>query len=333
MSTPVFGQIIIGPPGSGKTTYCHGMAQFLRNLGRAVTIINLDPANDHVPYEAGIDLGDLIQLSEVMDSYQLGPNGGLLYCMEFLDRNLDWLLNRVTKVKDTYLLIDCPGQVELYTHDQSMKSIIGRLEQFGTRLCCVNMVDSHYCSDPSKFISVCLTSLNSMLQIELPHVNVLSKVDLIEKYGRLQFNIDFYTDVLDLEFLLEAMSEDPFVKKYKKMNEALIDLVQNYSLVSFIPLHIDSADRMLTVKNHVDKANGYCFGSQEERNLRMMMSSAYGVADFESAKTADIREKFMDLDLPGETPSTFTTSGPKRQRKEKLGNDLDLIDMEPGFQI
>lgn len=329
MTSPtIFGQIIIGPPGSGKTTYCHGMAQFLRNLGRQVTIINLDPANDHVPYEAGIDLGDLIQLEEVMDAYRLGPNGGLLYCMEFLERNFDWLLSRVTKVKDTYLLIDCPGQVELYTHNPSMKNIIGRLEKFGTRLCCVNMVDSHYCSDPSKFISVCLTSLNSMLQIELPHVNILSKVDLIEKYGRLQFNIDFYTDVLDLEFLLDAMSEDPFVKKYKKMNEALTDLIQNYSLVNFIPLHIDSAERMLNVKNHVDKANGYCFGSQEERNLRTMMTSAYGVTDFESAKTADIREKFMDLEVPGELPSQN-----KRKRKEKFGNDLDLIDMEPGFQI
>ena len=46
------------------------------------------------------------------------------------------------------------------------------------RLTCVNLVDSHHCSDAGKFVSVCLTSLTSMLQIALPHVNLLSKVML-----------------------------------------------------------------------------------------------------------------------------------------------------------
>ena len=32
----VFGQVVIGPPGSGKTTYCNGMSQFLSLLGRYV---------------------------------------------------------------------------------------------------------------------------------------------------------------------------------------------------------------------------------------------------------------------------------------------------------
>ena len=60
--------------------------------------------------------------------------------------------------------------------DIPVKNVISRLERFGTRLCCVNLVDSHYCSDGAKFVSVCLTSLNTMLQIELPHINILSKV-------------------------------------------------------------------------------------------------------------------------------------------------------------
>ena len=30
----VFGQVVVGPPGSGKTTYCNGMSQFLSLIGR-----------------------------------------------------------------------------------------------------------------------------------------------------------------------------------------------------------------------------------------------------------------------------------------------------------
>lgn len=49
----------------------------------------------------------------------------------------------------------------------------------------MHLVDSHYCADPAKFISVLCTSLSTMLHVELPHVNVLSKMDLIEQYGKL----------------------------------------------------------------------------------------------------------------------------------------------------
>ena len=57
-------------------------------------------------------------------------------------------------------------------------------------------MDAHLCSDPSKYISALLVSLSTMLHLELPHVNLLSKIDLIQQYGKLQFNLDFYTEVI-----------------------------------------------------------------------------------------------------------------------------------------
>jgi len=56
---------------------------------------------------------------------------------------------------------------------------------FFQQLAAVHLVDSHHCSDPTKFISVLLTSLSTMIHVELPHVNVLSKIDLVEQYGKL----------------------------------------------------------------------------------------------------------------------------------------------------
>ena len=141
----------------------------------------------------------------------LGPNGGLVYCIEHLETNFEWLASKLKDFNDHYLIIDCPGQVELFTHNNAIKNLISRIEkECSVRLCAVHLVDSHYCADASKFVAVCLTSLTTMLQLELPHVNILSKVDLIEKYGKLDFNIDYYTEVLDLDYLLERISDDPF---------------------------------------------------------------------------------------------------------------------------
>lgn len=293
----MFGQVVIGPPGSGKTTYCNGMGEFMTRLGRQVSLINLDPANDLVPYVPAIDISELITLEEVMDKLKLGPNGGLIYCMEYLEKNIDWLIEKLKKIpKQHYILMDFPGQVELYTHHNSVRNILSALLKLDHRLAAVHLVDSHYCSDPGKFIAVLLTSLSAMLQVELPHVNVLSKADLIQSYGKLAFNLDFYTDVLDLTYLLDQLQDDPIFKKYKKMNAALVEIIQDYSLVSFVALNIKKNESILRVLQTVDKANGYMFGDTEERNLQSMLSCAIG-AEFEYEKIKDIQEKYvMDSD-------------------------------------
>ena len=58
----LFGQVVVGPPGSGKTTYCHGMNMFVAELGRKCHIVNLDFANDILPYTPSVDVRDLVSL-------------------------------------------------------------------------------------------------------------------------------------------------------------------------------------------------------------------------------------------------------------------------------
>lgn len=288
-----FGQVVIGPPGSGKTTYCVGMQEFLSQLGRKVVVVNMDPANEGLPYTCGVDVSELVTLDDVMEGLKLGPNGGLLYCMEYLEANLDWLEKKLNQYSDYYFLFDCPGQVELYTHQTSVKNIFAQLSKWNFRLASVHLVDSHYCADPAKFISVLCTSLSTMLHVELPHVNILSKMDLIEQYGKLAFNLDFYTEVMDLNYLLDHLAADPFFKKFHHLNRKLAEVVQDYGLVSFVPLNVQDKESMTQVLRTVDKANGYCFGDLEERNLQAMMSAAVG-ADFHFDSTLGLQEKYVE---------------------------------------
>ena len=70
-----------------------------------------------------------------MDAHGLGPNGGMLYCMEYLEANFDWLESRLQELgKDAYVLFDIPGQVELGTNHESLKRIIQRLSKIGFRV-------------------------------------------------------------------------------------------------------------------------------------------------------------------------------------------------------
>ena len=60
-------------------------------IGRKCSIVNLDPANEHTNYTAAIDVRDIVRLEDIMRDDELGPNGGILYAMEELEHNLDWL--------------------------------------------------------------------------------------------------------------------------------------------------------------------------------------------------------------------------------------------------
>lgn len=67
------------------------MHQFLSAIGRKCSVVNLDPANEHTSYPCALDIRDLVTLEEIMEHEELGPNGGVLYALEELEENVEWL--------------------------------------------------------------------------------------------------------------------------------------------------------------------------------------------------------------------------------------------------
>jgi GTPase SAR1 family protein len=104
-------------------------------IGRKCSVVNLDPANEHTNYTCALDVRDLVKLEEIMENDELGPNGGILYAMEELEHNIDWLESGLSSLGEDYVIFDCPGQVELFTHHSSLRNIFFQIQKLGYRVC------------------------------------------------------------------------------------------------------------------------------------------------------------------------------------------------------
>mmetsp|Transcript_12083 Transcript_12083/g.16875 ORF Transcript_12083/g.16875 Transcript_12083/m.16875 type:complete len:184 (+) Transcript_12083:150-701(+) len=152
-------------------------------------------------------------------------------------------------------------------------------QEWHYRLCSVHLVDAHHCTDPSKYISCTLISLSTMLHLEMPHVNFLSKCDLIEQYGKLKFSLQFYTEVVDMRDLVPFLGDekDPFTEKHKALSESIAEVVEDFRLVSFSPLSVVEKESMKNALSLIDKAIGYVRMPQERNAVLNMISRDSGL--------------------------------------------------------
>nr|GMD06536.1 GPN-loop GTPase 3 [Ipomoea batatas] len=242
-----YAQLVIGPAGSGKSTYCSNLHRHCEATRRTIHIVNLDPAAENFDYPVAMDIRELISLDDVMEELHLGPNGGLIYCMEHLEENLDdWLTEELDNyMDDDYLVFDCPGQIELFSHVPVLKNFVEHLKRKNFNVCVVYLLDSQFITDVTKFISGCMASLSAMVQLELPHVNILSKMDLVTN----KKDIDNYLNP-EPQLLLADLNQR-MAPQFQKLNKSLIELVDQYSMVSFMPLDLRKDSRVAQVANEL----------------------------------------------------------------------------------
>lgn len=262
-----YAQLVMGPAGSGKSTYCATMQRHAVDSKRVVHIVNLDPAAEHFDYQPMVDIRDLIQLDDAMEDeeYHYGPNGGLVFCIEYLIKNADWLKEQLCggsdadenegEPDDDYLLFDMPGQIELYTHLAAGKQLVSLLQSWNFQLCSVFLVDSQFMVDGSKFLGGTMAALSVMTNIELPHINILSKMDLLSKSKRKQ--LDQYLEPDPMALLNEINNDTVWGKKYHKLSEAIGTLIDSFSLVRFTPLDIEDEESINDVLMLIDNVIQY----------------------------------------------------------------------------
>lgn len=252
---PRYAQLVMGPAGSGKSTYCSMMVEHFSVLKRKCYVVNLDPAAEYFDYPVELDIRELIHLDDVMEDEELqfGPNGGLVFCMEYFAKNMDWLKESITEMEeDSYFLFDCPGQIELYTHLPVMKSLVENLQDWDFRTCGVFLVDSQFLGEPSKFISGTLSSLSCMINLEITHLSVMTKVDLLSKHSKRE--LQKFLDPEMQNLLLADMCDTYHDKKYQKLTESLCQIIDDYSMVRFLPLDKSDEESINIILQHIDTA-------------------------------------------------------------------------------
>ena len=159
----------------------------------------------------------------------------------------------------------------------------------------LHLTDSYSLTLPSLYISTLLLSLRAMLQMDLPHLNVLTKIDKLSSYAPLPFNLDFYTEVQDLSYLLPHLAQESPVMQHPKfqgLNNAVIELVEDFGLVSFETLAVEDKKSMMTLLQAIDRAGGYAFGGAEGTNdtvWQVAMREGMGKLDI-----ADVQERWID---------------------------------------
>ncbi|KAH9951761.1 GPN-loop GTPase [Amylocystis lapponica] len=270
--------LVTGPAGAGKSTFCNAFLTHLQTANRTGHLVNLDPAaeSDSFEYEPAIDIRDLISLEDVMAELGYGPNGGLVYCFEYLLQNMDWLEEELGGYEDDYLIIDCPGQIELYTHHPFLPTLVRNLNRLGLRTCAAYLIDPNsWRTSTSSSGNGVLSAMSAMVNLEIPWINVMSKMDLVTSSTedaangrngiRARKDIARFLDPDPLLLVSAPGSREERTERHSRfhaLNRAIVQLIEDHPLVSFLPLDLTSPDSIETVLSHIDYSMQY--GEDEE---------------------------------------------------------------------
>ncbi len=169
----------LGTAGSGKSSMAFGTQKWLQERGANALIANLDPGAERLPYVPEVDVRDHIRLGEVMDKYGLGPNGAIIASSDLIAEDFGDIREEIEEYDPDYLLVDTPGQLELFVFRASGIFVVQALQK--EEIIAAFLVDPFLTQTPSSFVSILLLSLTAELKLGVPVSRVLSKADMLSE--------------------------------------------------------------------------------------------------------------------------------------------------------
>ena len=235
----------LGTAGSGKSTLVFAFQQWMNSQGLDCITVNLDPGADALLYSADVDVRDWVDLNTVMEDQGLGPNGAQVAAADMLALNAKEIADVLETFETPYVLLDTPGQIELFTFRSSGNVIVDAFGRDDSALVYLN--DPSLVKAASGFVSAVLLSATVQFRHGLPFVNVLSKADLLDEaelekvvkwsldpialYEALFEDATTPKTLLDVEFLKSMESIGVYRRLHPVSAEVLFGLEEIYSQV------------------------------------------------------------------------------------------------------
>ena len=169
----------IGTAGSGKSTLTYAFGEWLKREQAEVMRINLDPGAENLPYAPDVDIREWVNLYDIMEEHNLGPNGGQIACADRIAMNAVEIKEIIASMESDYILVDTPGQIELFAFRNSSRVIVEEFDKDMSLM--VFLQDPFLSRTPSGFISQQMLYITCQLRFPVPFMNVLSKCDMIDE--------------------------------------------------------------------------------------------------------------------------------------------------------
>jgi GTPase SAR1 family protein len=237
---------VTGTAGSGKSLLTSRIYEYYTSNGAFAAIFNLDPGVESLPYSCDIDVRDKIDIVSIMKQYDLGPNGALIMANDLIASKFDEFQNEINNVNPDYLIVDTPGQIELFAYRTSGPFLVQNLDSDEK----VNLFlfDGALITSPVNFVSIALLATSIKLRLNLPTINVLTKTDLIGK--KLKDIIRWSSDLKSLE---GAISKDADGETYTLTTNILRSLNLGGFAQGLIPISNVSGEGMVNLESALSR--------------------------------------------------------------------------------
>lgn len=175
--------LVIGMAGSGKTTLMQRINNYVTEKNLSSYFLNLDPAVLETGFEANIDIRETVNYQNVMKSFNLGPNGGILTALNLFSTKFDQVMGFLEKrtsnpdEKLDYVFVDTPGQIEVFTWSSS-GTIISESLASAYPTVVMYVIDTPRTTSPITFMSNMLYACSILYKTRLPFILVFNKVDI-----------------------------------------------------------------------------------------------------------------------------------------------------------
>lgn len=168
---------VVGTAGAGKSTLTAAYDRALKQRGLDVITLNLDPGAERLPYTPDVDIRDWIKISEVMEEHGLGPNGAQVAAADMVALNLTEVQEELGTFRSDYVLVDTPGQVELFVFRESGRFVVQNLNP--ERSMVAYLLDPFLARTASGFASQLMLGATTQFRLQVPLAPVLSKADVL----------------------------------------------------------------------------------------------------------------------------------------------------------